>query len=892
MVQTGGLGVDFTTIVLALVGVVIVGLAIVLAVTLRRNSIRAAKNIERSLKMVPMRIHLPPPTDDVNSENRDNRDVVEETISQAQTMYNIIASTAQKGFKSQLYGQRHIAFEITTKNHLIHYYAVVPTVLTETVKQAVMSAYPNARLEETEENNVFSQDGKIHGVNGGEFVLSGGYDEPIATYQETKNDVMRSIINALSGADDGDGASIQILLRPARENWTDKITEQIKSIKTGKKTTALGLIADIAGALGGPPEEKEAGSSEKKLSGADQEKIERLEEKARHAGFETMIRLVVSSNASSKAQVLMQNIVAVFSLFNSQSGNGLKFQQATNAKQLATDYILRKFPQERTSMVLNTVELSTIFHFPDQSNIPTSAVERQSTKQVDGPSVLPEEGLLLGYNEFRGVQKPIRLQDDDRRRHTYVIGQTGMGKSVFLENLAYQDMRKGLGLAFIDPHGDSAEKLLSLVPENRKNDVIYFNPADHDNPIGLNMFEVDPSLSEGEKNIQIDFIINEMVGMMYSLYDPGHTGIVGPRMENIIRNATWLLLSDPAGATFMDIPKVLRDPAFAKSKLPYLKNATAYDFWTKEWPAAQRSNEAGDVSSWVISKWAQFETVTMKNILGQLHSGINLGEIMNNSKILIVNLSKGALGETESKLLGMLFVMKFQAAAMQRVKIPQDERQDFCLYVDEFQNFATDSFESILSEARKFRLNLIVANQFMTQLTDTIREALIGNVGTVVCGRIGATDAELMVKRFAPVFDTMDLQNTPNYHAVIETLINGTPTAPFTIHLPDPMGTPSKQIKQEIAEASSRKYGRPREIVEAEIKERLAVDEPQPQKATEPAVAPANQQGSFMDNWLQKRQQIRSTAVTGPSQPPVAPVTTPSEAPVTRNPDEISADLR
>jgi hypothetical protein len=411
-------------------------------------------------------------------------------------------------------------------------------------------------------------------------------------------------------------------------------------------------------------------------------------------------------------------------------------------------------------------------------------------------------------------------------------------------------------------------------------------------------------------------MINEVVGMFTSLFDPNNQGIVGPRMTNIVRYASLLLLSDPAGGTFMDVPKVLRDPAFAKSKMQYLNNVDAIDFWTKEWPAAQRSNEAGEVSSWVISKWAKFSTNTMRNILGQLRSGLDLNEIMNNRKILIVNLSKGALGEEESKLLGMMFVMRLQAAAMQRVNIPESERQDFCLYVDEFQNFATESFASIRSEARKFRLNLIVANQFMTQLTDTIREAIIGNMGTVVCGRIGVTDAELMVKKFEPVFSVTDLQNTPNHEAIIETLINGTPTQAFTMKLPPPMGEPDKEVQEYVKKLSRAKYGRDRAEVEAEINARLQVP-------VSPTVAPPaasmpmrnmpkpTGNGSFLDNWLKKRQEMSAgapnPALPNPAAPPPAtsPATSPAPAaPVAAPPpaqppnpspkpaQEISVDLR
>src|SRR5262249_41195830 len=364
--------------------------------------------------------------------------------------------------------------------------------------------------------------------------------------------------------------------------------------------------------------------------------------------------------------------------------------------------------------------------------------------------------LMLGYNIFRGAKKPIRLTDNDRRRHLYTVGQTGTGKSTFLENLALQDMLAGKGFAFVDPHGDTAEKILSMVPRERTEDVIYFSPADMDYPLGLNMFEwTTPD--------QKDFLIQETINMLYKLYDPGHTGIIGPRYEHLFRNAALAVMADPAGGSFVDIPKLFRDPQFVEQKLKYVTDQNVLEFWTKEMPAFQRSSEFGDVVSWFVSKFGAFlSNEMMRNIIGQTKSSFNLRDIMDEGKILLVNLSRGRTGDLNSKLLGMIFVMKFQAAAMSRSDMPEEYRKDFCLYVDEFQNFSTDSFADILSEARKYHLNLIVANQFTTQLSDEIRDAVFGNVGTVVSFRVGTADAEFLEKQFRPIFDIDDLQFLPN----------------------------------------------------------------------------------------------------------------------------------
>ena len=862
---------DTNSLVISAVSVmtllVLVAIVVVAIYTMLRKKARAQKNYERALKMVQIMIHLPPSSEDKEVGSRDIRDVTDETVSQAQTMYNIIASTATKGFHSRIYGQRHMGFEIVASDGLVHYYAIVPYVLLDNVKQAIMAAYPTARLEEVEEINLFSQTGSISGTLGGEFTLAKSYVYPIATYKETKRDAMGAILNALTMAKRGDGLGIQILLRPAREGWTKKIEDQARGIREGKKQSSSGVdfgyFAQILEALWKPPTMSEKEQGIKQLSGTDQSKVEAMEEKARHAGYEVLIRLVASSSNAARSQALLTGLQSAFSLFNLPTGNSLVFKPTNNIEDFVTSYIMRFFPAERTSDILNTVELASIFHLPNQANIPSSQVERQTFKEVDGPTQPMNEGLLLGYNVFRGTKKPIRLSTDDRRRHVYVMGSTGMGKSVFLENLALQDMLAGKGFCFVDPHGDSAEKLLGMVPRERIQDVIYFNPSDMEHPIGMNLFEVGPDDPDPARTK--DRIISETINMFYSLYDPNRQGIVGPRMANIVRYAALLAMADPNGGTFMDIPKLLNDPDFAKPKIQFLTNQRAIDFWTKEWPNSQRSNDAGEVTSWVVSKWADFENTMMTNILGQVHSSLNIREIMDNNKILLVNLSKGRLSEMSAKLLGMVFVMKFQEAAMSRANIPESQRKDFCLYVDEFQNFATDSFESILSEARKYRLNLIVANQFVGQLIEKVREAVNGNVGTYIVGRVGSEDVETMVKTFQPVFQAEDLLYMPNYTAAVKMLIDGRPTAPFSMQLPPPMGHSDPELAKAIAKLSASKYGRPRAEVEAEINKRLASVKPTPtRRIADPVItakpkSPSGTGDQFLDNWLIKRQNIASS---------------------------------
>jgi hypothetical protein len=887
-------GLIFVLIILAILGLIGAPVAYMQA----RKVFREQKNYERGLKMIPMLIHLPPQSEDAEASNRDVREIVDENISKAQVLYNIIASSLQKGFKSKFYGQRHFGFEIVGSKGFVQFYAAVPVALAELVKQAIVSAYPTARLEEVAEHNIFSPVGRISGTVGGELVLKENYAYPIATYQDLKRDAMQSLLNALSTLDKEDGAGIQILLRPANDVWRKNANAIATKKRKGSESKSGGeltlwWIKQLFMAWSKPPEDKSgSGSSDKKeLSGLDQAVLDSIDDKTRHPGYEISIRILASSSVSQRAQAILNNIVASFALFDSPGKNGFKFSPAKDMESFATAYILRFFPPENTKNILNSVELATLFHFPDEKNIPTSQLQRQASKQVDGPRNVPEQGILLGYNIFRSTKKPIRLDLEDRRRHMYVVGQTGVGKSVFLENLALQDMLNGEGFAFIDPHGDTAEKLLSMVPRERTEDVIYFCPADMDYPMGLNLFEY-------HSPEQKDFLIQEAINMLYKLYDPLHQGIIGPRYEHWFRMAALTVMANPAGGTFIDIPKVFTDNQYAKELIKYVKDQAVLDFWNKE--MAQTSDyHKSEVLGWFVSKFGAFlANEMMRNIIGQTKSSLKLREIMDEKKILIVNLSKGRTGELNSKLLGMIFVMQFQAAAMSRANIPEDEREDFCLYVDEFQNFSTDSFATIMSEARKYHLNLIVANQFTTQLSEEIRDAVFGNMGTIVAFRVGDKDVESLTKYFQPSFEAEDLLRVPNYNAIVRTLVGGVPTQAFSMAALPPLGHPNQQLSVALRQLSSAKYGRPKEKVEKEIFTRLKSRE-EPAKvsgvagANNPKVSsggglntprtPSSNQakpGSFLDDWLAKRKNPQ------PSSKPIAPGNSPPVA------SRMSSDAR
>ena len=898
-----------TALVITLILVMLAAIVAPIVIWYYRQSAREKKNYERALKTVTLLIHLPPASDDIAATGRDVRDIVDENISKAQVIYNIIASTIQKGSKSKLYGQRHFAFEIVGAQGMVYFYAAVPMALVDVVKQAIISAYTSAQVEETAEHNIFNKAGKIGSVVGGEFILKKPFAYPIATYQETKRDAMQGLLSALSTLEKDDGVTIQILLRPTDQKWQQVATTISKEKRTGKSKkpflqdsfSAMSkelftFVKQFVIAFLKPPEVNGGKKDEDKaeLSSLDRNLVDAIDDKTRYQGYEVLIRVVVSSNVLQRSRAILANITASFALFDAPGKNGFKYVAAEDPADLVTSYILRLFPQKNGEMILNAVELSTLFHFPDQRNIPTSQLRRQESKQVDAPRNMPDEGLMLGYNLFRGIKKPIRLSLQDRQRHMYVVGQTGTGKSTFLENLALQDMLSGNGFAFVDPHGDTVERIMSMVPRERTEDIIYFSPSDMAYPMGLNIFEYNTP-------DQKDFLIQEALNMLYKLYDPQHTGIMGPRYEHLFRNAALTVMADPEGGTFVDIPKLFRDPKFVQQKLKFVTDPNVREFWEREMPQAQRSNEYGDVVSWFVSKFGAFlSNEMMRNIIGQTKSAFDLREIMDKKKILLVNLSKGRTGQLNMQLLGIIFVMKFQAAAMSRANVPENERVDFALYVDEFQNFSTDSFATILSEARKYHLNLIAANQFTTQLSEAIRDAVFGNVGTTIAFRVGDRDAEGLKKYFQPSFDETDILRVPNYNAIVRTMVSGVPTLPFSMATLPPLGTPNARLAEALKQLSAAKYGRPKVVVEQEIFARMATKtEPVapmaggpgfgspspwaskapspyafgqspaspalnalPPAPTTPAVPAQKSGGSFLDEWLAKRQGV-------PGGPPV-----------------------
>ena len=479
------------------------------------------------------------------------------------------------------------------------------------------------------------------------------------------------------------------------------------------------------------------------------------------------------------------------------------------------DFIYRYMPIWRQTGVLTSEELATILHFPNKT-IETPHIHRVTAKRAPAPSQIPQSGLYLGKSKYRGIERPVYISLDDRRRHMYVIGKTGTGKSEFLKTMIMQDIKNGEGLSVIDPHGDLIDDVLKLIPPQRSEDVILFDPSDTQRPMGFNMLD---AKTEEQKH----FIVSSIIGLMYKLFDPHQTGIIGPRFEHAIRNAMLTVMYE-GGATFVEVVRALTDASYVQELLPKVQDPIVRRYWTDQ--IAQTSDfHKSEVLDYIVSKFGRFVTNKMiRNIIGQSQSSFDFRRVMDEGKILLINLSKGKIGEENSNFLGLVLLPKILVAAMSRQDMPIDSRRDFFLYVDEFQNFATPDFAQILSEARKYRLNLIVANQFIGQMEEEVKNAIFGNVGSVLAFRVGVTDANYLQHEFQPTFSEADLINVERFNTYVKTIVRGEPVTPFSMDLTRDMSDEKRlmnpRVSELIRELSRLKYGRDMAVVEAEVAKR------------------------------------------------------------------------
>ena len=752
----------------------------------------------------------------------DRLEQIKEEIALTEAFFAAIAGLrAQRGLKNWLKGRTdHFSFEIVVHNHLIYFYIDAPQALYRMVEQQIHAQYPYAEIETISDYNLFGQESNIVGAY---LTAKQTHPFPFRTYKSMDSDPLSAILNTLAKVyEHNSAAAVQIVARSSHRKWRRRGVQITRAVKKGEKFETVVRGGGLKKIFGFIREEIWSGSKTKgatpeekyQLSPKEEEMVKGIEDKMAKGGIEVNIRLLSVSDDAQTARENLDNLINSFSQYNLYHyGNSFEANLPRKQARLIRDFIYRTFA-DKNKIILNTEEISGLWHLPMRSTEAPN-IKWLEARKSPPPTNLPTAGLRLGHSVYRGADTPIYMKEADRRRHLYIIGKSGSGKSVFLSNLAIQDIQNGHGVCIVDPHGDLVEDILAHIPKNRVDDVIVFNPSDGERPVGLNMLE---AKTEDQK----DFAVQEMISIFYKLFPPE---MIGPMFEHNMRNVMLTLMADINNpGTVIDIPRMFTDDEYVKKYLVKLKDPVVRAFWEKEMAKTSDFHKS-EMLGYLISKVGRFvENEMMRNIMGQQKSGFNFRDVMDKQKILLVNLAKGTTGEVNAKLLGLIIVAKLQMAALSRSELPESERKDFYLYIDEFQNFVTDSIATILSEARKYRLNLIIAHQYMGQLQDekgqtAIRDAVLGNAGTICSFRIGPEDADILAKEFAPTFSNYDLINVPQYTCYTKLLIDNTASRPFNM-LVYPPGAGNRELALAIKELSRLKYGRERSIVETEILER------------------------------------------------------------------------
>ncbi len=724
--------------------------------------------------------------------------------------------------------QEHLSFEIVSTSGQIRFYVWVPKILQSFVEGQIYAQYPSVQIYKMNEDYVDDRE-KYPVIYSTELTLIDDEALPIKTFDNFEVDPLAGITGTLAklNPDASEELWIQILTRPIPDDWHKQTTDKwVKKVKTGRQGffgNGSGIdwvwIAEAFGAFFRPPSGGTNDERKTELSERDKTRIAKAEEKATKLGYEVKIRLAYLGQDQTNAKLNMQALVGTFKQYNSTNLNGFKVTGGSFKQDALDAYRMRQFADH--GFILNISELASVYHLPHTS-VETPNIVWANSKTAEPPAKLPlitgdpahdENISAFGLTNFRGINHQFGMYRRDRSRHVYIIGQTGAGKSGMLELFALSDVFYNQGYCIIDPHGDFAINNLRFVPESRIKDVIYFNPADTAYPIAFNPLEIsDPSRKPN--------VCSEVIGVLKRMFGDSW----GPRLEHILRHTILALLDRPE-TTLLDISRLLTDKDFRKETLDYCTDVTVLQFWKHEF-GQWNEKQVNESIAPVLNKVGAFTAnPIIRNIIGQPKSSFDVRKIMDEGKILVVNLSKGLIGEDNAGILGAFLVTKVQLAAMSRSDIPNvEDRRPFYLYVDEFQNFATDSFAVILSEARKYGLNLTVANQYTSQMTESVRDAVFGNVGTTISFRVSADDAPVLAKQFEPVFDQSDLIQMNNRHFVISMIINGEKVPAFsatTLSLP----TSPQDNFDKIVESSRLGYARSRAEVEAEIRETIEQSE-------------------------------------------------------------------
>lgn len=759
----------------------------------------------KSLDMKLFEITLP----DVSEDDKDKKGL-KELLSAMEQFY---AGMHSVGEGRENYNRNHFTLEIALAEGTdsFIFYVAVPTHKAELFEKQLLGVHLNAKITEVPDDyNIFSPDASISASYA---TLSHHEVYPIKLYDAIDHDPLNIILNVFTKLKKhGEGASIQFTICPEDEDIIRKFHIIHSDVKSGMSVrTASSMTRQVTKELKNIASELFFGASKKKEEKQVNDKaVEYIGEKLKSTIMATNIRIIASAESQLRSEQILSEIESSFNQFTEADRNGFNWNhpKGSSLMNLIHDFSYRTFSDDY-SMPLNLKELATIFHFPN--SIVSSQLKQAKAGFAPAPLEMGSEGILLGINSYRGKDTEIRMSREDRLRHMYVIGQTGTGKTTILKNMIAQDIKNGDGCCFIDPHGSDIQDILSYVPKERIDDVIYFDPAYTARPMGLNMLEYDPKYPE-----QKTFVVNELMSIFNKLFTKES---MGPMFEQYFKNSAFLAMDDPNNhATLLDITRILGNKEYRDSLCEKCRNPIIKEFWVNAEKTTGDQSIANFVP-YISSKFDNFiSNDIMRPVVLQEKSSFNFREIMDNKKILLINLSKGRLGDINANLIGLLLVGKIQMAALSRVDMYGQKMNDFYLYIDEFQNVTTDSIASILSEARKYKLSLTVAHQYISQLEEKIKDAVFGNVGSMAVYRISSEDAVAVEPKFKPTFTAADIMKLDNFNSYVSMLIGGVPTKPFsmTSHWSlTPKG--NMEIVEKIKELSYLKYGRLREEVEEEI---------------------------------------------------------------------------
>lgn len=796
-----------------------------------------------------MKITLPREDSQKDKEKITEKDFREKIAIMAQFFRNLHETrelNLWNGLKTRLLQHNIFSFEIVAHDKMVDFYVVSPSYYQDIIQQQITSYYHDADIQiETKPYEHKQKDAKIKGFYAYE---ANPYWFPIKTYKVIENDPLNDLTNIFSKLENDETAVIQVVIRPKSDKWTKKAAKFGDAYFKGKdnQNPVLGFSIPVLGPILNvfkgiflgfdkmqTDKGQDAGGGYVRMLQAKEETAKRIGEKAGQAGFDTVIRLLSSAKTEIRAEDISNSMIVALNLFKDPYSNWFDTQRIFFVDSINDYLFLRNFRRrlldtrlfiigEKQSLMSDD-ELASIYHMPCSIYNKTPVIHWMDYKVLPAPIDTPTEGILLGHNVYRGQKREVHFNRKDRSRHHYIIGKSGSGKSALLSFMARQDIKNGEGVAVIDPHGDLIEDILNYIPKERAKDVVIFDPSSTERPMGLNILEATTAA-------EMDMVSSQATEIFIKLFGDE---IFGPRIQHYFRNACLTLAEDQEeGATLIDVPRVFTDDAFLKYKVKKVRNPVVKSFWQNEY-ANTGERERQEMIPYFSAKFGPFITNSiMRNTIGQTKSAFNFRNIMDEGKILLVNLSKGKIGDLNTQLLGLVIVAKLQMAAMSRADMAEEERKDFFLYVDEFQNFATDSFCSILSEARKYRLNLIMAHQYISQLVVTkfgqtstqIRDAVFGNVGTLCSFKVGAEDAEYLTKEYAPLLSEQDVIGISNYKMYIKLNINNTTSRPFSLNTIWDTTGKNPKIASIVKEYSSLKYGRKKEFVEQEIEARLGIE--------------------------------------------------------------------